>query len=225
MADLTPKDVCVLIPAYNEEKNVTRVVESVRQKGFEAVVVDDGSSDGTAEAARAAGAEVLRSERNRGKGYSLRLGFERCLVRGFAAVVTMDADGQHDSEELASFLEALNRGSEGIVVGTRMDEPHGMPRARRTVNRLLSAAISVLARQRVPDSQCGYRAVRADLLRRMRLRTTHYEIESEMLLEASRLGFRIGSVPVRSVYEGAKSEIHPVCDTLRFFKFLFRYYF
>ncbi|HTL69865.1 MAG TPA: hypothetical protein VL404_01095, partial [Candidatus Eisenbacteria bacterium] len=118
--------------------------------------------------------------------------------------------------------EALSRGG-ALILGNRMSRPEGMPLVRRLTNRFMSSILSALAGQRVPDSQCGYRALSRELVSRLRLRTDRFEIESEMLLEASRMGFRVSSVPVRCVYADEKSQVNPFRDTLRFLRFLALY--
>jgi glycosyltransferase involved in cell wall biosynthesis len=226
MADLNKADICVVIPAYNEEKNIARVVAGVRALGYATLVVDDGSSDRTVGLARGAGAdEVLTASANQGKGAVIRRGLERALAKPFAAVILMDADGQHDPRELESFRAALQQTPFSVIVGDRMARPEGMPWLRRVTNRFMSWILSVLTGQRIPDSQCGYRALRREAAGKMDLRTSRFEIESEMLLEAARHGFKIGSVPVRSVYEGGASKISPFRDTIRFIAFLFSYVF
>lgn len=225
MAGLDKREICVLIPAFNEEKNIGPLLAGLRAFGADTLVVDDGSADRTAEEARRSGANVLRSETNAGKGASLKRGFGWCLKRPYKAVVMMDADGQHDPSELRLFLEALGGGRAGLIVGNRMASPGDMPFSRRMVNRLMSWAISLMTRQSIPDSQCGYRAISRQALEKINLRTDRFETESEMLLEVSRLGYPIVSVPIRSVYDGGASNIHPFRDTLRFFRFLLFYRF
>jgi glycosyltransferase involved in cell wall biosynthesis len=226
MADLKKTDVCIIIPAYNEEKNIRRVVSHVRELGYPVLVVDDGSSDRTAAFAREAGAnEVVTARLNQGKGAVIRLGFEWALAKSYPAVILMDADGQHDPQELESFRAALQKTDHSVIVGNRMGRPEGMPWLRRTTNRFMSWMISLLGGRKIPDSQCGYRALKREVIEKIILTTSRFEIESEMLLEAARNGFSVGSVPVRSVYEGEESRISPFRDTIRFFSFLFRYIF
>jgi len=219
------KDVCVLIPAYNEGENVVRVIETVKRFGYPVLVVDDGSKDRTPELIKAVGCEAIFCEANRGKGAVLREGFERLLKSSVKAIVVMDADGQHDPREIDFFIRELERGDTHMVVGNRMARPEKMPFIRQVTNRFMSDILSAIVRQRVPDTQCGYRALTREALGRMRLKTSHFEIESEMILEAGRNGFKISSVPIRSVYAGEKSSIHPIRDTIRFFSFLFVYLF
>ncbi|MGH7198515.1 MAG: glycosyltransferase family 2 protein [Candidatus Omnitrophota bacterium] len=226
MADLNPDDICVIIPAYNEEKNIRRVVGGVRALGYPVLVVDDGSSDRTADSARETGAtEVLTADENQGKGAVIRRGLRWALAKNYPAAILMDADGQHDPRELGLFREALQRTDFSVIVGNRMGRPEGMPWVRRATNRFMSRALSAMTGQNIPDSQCGYRALKREVIEKITLETSRFEIESEMLLEAARRGFRIGSVPVRSVYEGGASKISPLRDTFRFFSFLFRYHF
>ena len=223
MADLTRDQLLVLIPAYNEEKHILQVIQETRSLGFPVLVVDDASSDGTVQQVRTLGISVLTSVTNRGKGSAIRRGFEWFLTNNYSGLVMMDADGQHDPGDLEAFVRALNENKHEVIVGNRMRDPKGMPWIRRATNRLMSWMLSSLAGQWIPDSQCGYRAMKREVLEKMELHTTRFEIESEILLEAARRGYRIGSIPIQSVYAGEKSSIHPLKDTLRFFKFLFQY--
>jgi glycosyltransferase involved in cell wall biosynthesis len=217
--------VCVLIPAYNEEKKIAHVVKGVREQGFEAVVVDDGSTDGTVAAVQNTGAHLIRSLVNEGKGAAIRKGFEWALNGNYAAMIMMDADGQHNPKELERFLEVLNADDADLVVGNRMQDPKGMSYVRRLTNRLMSWIISSVAGQPIPDTQCGYRAFTRKALQSMHLHSDRYEIESEMLMEAGRKELRIKSMPISSVYGDEISRIRPIPDTVRFFKFLFKFIF
>lgn len=220
MAGLTRADVLVVMPAHNEEKALPKVLERVAAIGFPVLVVDDGSRDRTANTARAAGAEVLSHATNRGKGAALRSGFAWALASGYRAVITMDADGQHDALELPLFVDALNQGRFDVVVGDRTRDRRSMPPLRRATNRFMSWMLSALAGQRIPDTQCGFRALTRPVLEAVRMDTDHYEIESEMLLAASRAGFRIGAMPIHCIYGEEKSQINPLRDTWRFVRFL-----
>ena len=220
---MKPQETAVLIPAYNEEKNISLLVKQVMDLGYPVIVSDDGSKDKTVEYAKRLGAEVLTTPVNRGKGAALRRGFDYFLKTSYQGLVMIDADGQHDPRELVLFREALTRESHALWIGKRMHEPKGMPFIRRATNRLMSWIISSIAGQKIPDTQCGYRAIRREALGKISLSTDRYEIESEMILEAARSGLKVGSVPIRCVYANQKSEIRPMQDTLRFFKFLLRY--
>ena len=210
-----------LIPSFNEEKTIGWLVMSLRTKGFDVTVIDDGSMDQTARLAHANGAEVIINERNLGKGASLRKAFEILKNRPCEGVIVMDGDGQHLPSDVDQFVRCFRQKVPGLVVGNRMHRPKGMPFIRQLTNAFMSSIISRMCRQRIPDTQCGFRLISIDALRAIALNTDRYEIESEMLLEVARAGFKIESVPIASVYDGQYSAIHPVKDTIRFFRFIF----
>jgi len=186
------------------------------------LVIDDGSTDQTARIAQEAGAIVLESRRNLGKGASLLRGFDFCLKRNYAAVITMDGDGQHRTQDIKVFLEAADKEDAQIFVGNRMHRPKGMPILRWLTNIFMSWVISWVIRQKVADSQCGFRLIRREVLENIKLESKKYEIESEILIRAGRQGFKISSVPIESIYRGEKSQINPFIDTLRFIRFIIR---
>jgi glycosyltransferase involved in cell wall biosynthesis len=213
---------CVVIPTYNEEKEIGSLVLGIRDQGLSVVVVDDGSTDNTVRIAEKAGAVVLRNPRNHGKGASLIKGFDYALAQGFAAVVTMDGDGQHLVRDLPVFLNAAEHSGSGVFIGNRMHSPKNMPAHRLITNAIMSLFVSGLVRQKIPDTQCGFRLIKSNVLKQLGLRTSNYEIETEILLKAAALGLRIESVPISTVYAGEKSRINPFIDTLRFFRYIIR---
>ena len=217
--------VIALIPAYNEAARVGEVVAMARRHVDEVVVIDDGSGDGTAAAAEKAGARVLRHEQNRGKGGAIATALDYFGRSDAEFAVLLDADGQHDPSEIAKFVETADREKADIVVGNRMGDTGDMPVVRRLTNEFTSWVTSKLARQRIPDSQCGYRLLRRSVLEDLRLSTARFETETEMLIEAARAGHKIISIPIRTIYEtGHASHVHPVRDTIRFFTFVRKYW-
>jgi glycosyltransferase involved in cell wall biosynthesis len=214
--------VAAVIPAYLEEKHIADVVRRTRQQLDHVVVIDDGSTDATAESARNAGAEVIFHPQNRGKGESIKTGLRHWLDRNFTYVVILDGDGQHRPEEVERFLAAASTGAE-LLVGTRMTDVREMPLLRRAVNRYMSNKISRLCGQPIPDTQCGFRMVHRNLIPDLLGGADRFEYETEMLILASRKGCRIESVPITTVYSDEVSSIHPVRDTIRFFKLIRRY--
>ncbi len=215
---------CAVVPAYQEARAIGAVVRRVRAYLDTVVVVDDGSTDGTADAAQAAGATVLRHPRNLGKGIALNTGFAYARDHGCEVLVTLDADGQHDPDDLPRFLEAYARTGIPVLVGNRMAAPGAMPRVRRWTNRAMSWFLSRAMGQYVPDSQCGFRLYRCDVLPFVATRAARYAAESEILLHIAERGIRMDSVPVSAIYRDERSKINPFRDTLRFFLMLHRYY-
>ncbi len=219
---LPPKRGCVIIPAYNEEMRIGHIVGEVRANGLDCIVVDDGSADKTKEEASKAGASVISHAKNLGKGVSLRDGFKEALKKDYDFVITMDGDGQHHPGELQGFVKATGLGDAAVILGNRMGDPKGMPLKRKATNWAMSSFISLIAGQKMPDTQCGYRLIKAEVLRAVPLTTDKYEIESELLIGASKAGFKIKSIPIKSIYGGEKSQIHPFVDTLRFLSFIIK---
>lgn len=214
--------VCVIIPTYNEARQVGRLVREVRQQGLDVLVVDDGSTDGTPKIARDNGALVLTNAVNQGKGRCLIRGFDHCLARGYDAVLVMDGDGQHLPEDIRHFMRLAEQSDSAVIVGNRMKSTANMPLLRIFTNRLMSWLISGMVKQKIPDSQCGFRLIKREALERIGLVTSRYEIESEILIKAARSGFKIGSVPIKTVYSDEKSRINPFVDSLRFFAFILK---
>jgi glycosyltransferase involved in cell wall biosynthesis len=216
-------NVAALIPAYFEEAQIQAVARRALAQLDHVLVLDDGSTDRTSEEARKAGAEVIRHEKNQGKGAAIKTGLRELAARDFLYVLILDGDGQHLPEEIPGFLEEANRSGAPFVVGTRMADLEKMPWVRRMTNSFMSAQISRLCGQPVPDSQCGFRMMRRDVIPHLYCESNNYDYETEMLLIASREGFRIASVPVSTIYGEEKSKIHPVRDTVRFFQLISRY--
>ncbi len=214
--------VAAVIPAYLEEKHIADVVRRTLRQLPNVVVVDDGSTDRTAEQARSAGADVIVHEQNRGKGESIKTGFHYWLEHGSAYVVILDGDGQHLPEEINRFLAAAASGAQ-LLIGTRMNDLHRMPLVRRIVNRYMSRKISRICGQDIPDTQCGFRMLNAAVIPHLLEGTDRFEYETEMLIKVSRKAFRIESVPISTVYSDEVSSIHPMRDTIRFFKLMRRY--
>ncbi|MDD4979927.1 MAG: glycosyltransferase family 2 protein [Candidatus Omnitrophica bacterium] len=212
--------ICVVIPTYNEVDHIAGLIKKIKEQALEVVVVDDGSSDNTCGIAQENGAIVLRNPDNEGKGASLIRGFNYVFDKGFDAVITMDGDGQHLPEEIPYFVRLAKYSDSSILIGNRMLKKKDMPLARIFTNKFMSWFISSLAGQKIPDTQCGFRLIKKEVLDKINLRTRKYETESEIIIKAARLGFKVESVPIKTIYRGEKSQINPIIDTLRFIKFI-----
>lgn len=205
----------VVIPAYRAAAALPGVLARVRRQAPQArvIVVDDGSEDGTAAAAEAGGAAVLRHASNLGKGRALATGLAEAVRGGADVVATLDADGQHPPEALPGLLAPLAAGAADLVVGAR-ERAGRMPLGRRITNWLSSTLISRAVGFAVPDSQSGFRAMRRAVAAAVRPAGGRYEYETEFLFAAARRGFRILAVAVPTVYDGAPSHFRYGADTL-----------
>ena len=224
MGDKTKK-CCILIPAFREEKRIGAVVRECLEYCPDVVVVDDGSDDGTGQAAEAAGAHVVSQVQNRGKGEALRRGIQYAGEHGFDLVITLDADGQHAPSDIPAFLAAYERTGTRAIVGNRMGDTARMPWVRRATNRFMSSLLSGVMRCHVPDTQCGYRLYEKStfpVFERMK-DTRGYAAESEILLRLAMEGVKISAVTIQTIYGDEKSKVRPVRDTIRFFRMLHRF--
>jgi glycosyltransferase involved in cell wall biosynthesis len=213
-----------VIPAYQDHRHIGDIVRRTRQRLNKVLVVDDGSSDQTAQRAHEAGAQVVAHDQNRGKGEAIKTGLGYWLDREVTWVSLLDSDGQHLPEEIDRFLAAAASATKPtFLIGNRMNNLTGMPFIRRVVNRYMSRQISRLCGQEIPDTQCGFRMVHRQLVPELLRGGNRFEYETEVLITASRRGYRIESVPITTVYSDQVSKIHPLRDALRFFKLMWRY--
>ena len=210
--------IIAVIPGYNEAPRIGAVVRAAAEH-LPILVVDDGSTDGTADAARATGATVLEQRPNAGKGAALRLGFRRALDDGAEAILTLDADGQHDPAEIPHFLAAWKGAAPppDLVIGRR--DFRAMPPIRRLSNELGRRAFSWAVGQDVADNQSGYRLVSARLASRtLESAETGFALEVEQITTCIRMGGTIAWVPIRTIYAGAPSHIRPLAHLREFIR-------
>ncbi|HYF07438.1 MAG TPA: glycosyltransferase family 2 protein [Acetobacteraceae bacterium] len=223
-ADRPPGAVAIVIPAYQEAATIRDVVERARTVLPRApvIVVDDGSTDGTAALAAGAGAVVLLSPQNQGKGAALRRGMQAALAGGAAFVATLDGDGQHRPEDLPRLIALAGPGH--IVIGSRRGCADRQPTARRIANRVADFWISWAARHPVRDSQCGFRLYPAAALAelaRYEGRAAGFAFESEVLIDAARAGWPTVAVEIEVLYGAAlrrPSHFKPIADIARIVK-------
>ncbi|TMQ49778.1 MAG: glycosyltransferase family 2 protein [Candidatus Eisenbacteria bacterium] len=205
--------VAALVPAYQAAAHLGEVL--LRLQALPAppdtLVVDDGSRDGTADVARSFGARLHSFAANRGKGHALLKGFE--LLSDYEAVVTIDADGQHPPECFPAFVAAAEAGAD-LVLGAR-PRSRDMPGLRRFANGMSSGWTSALAGRAVSDSQCGYRLYGRDVIARTPMTAGRYELETEIIVRAARLGFQLAEVTVPTVYGDEQSQFRLVRDVPR----------
>jgi len=199
--------ILALIPGYQEGPRIATVVAGARLY-LPVIVVDDGSTDDTAARSEAAGATVLRQVPNAGKGAALRAGFRHALENGAEAVVTLDADGQHDPAEIPAFLTAFEASRPELIVGRR--DFGSMPPVRRLSNTLGGWVFSAAIGRRVADNQSGYRLIGRRLMTALLdSDESGFEFEVEMIARCIALGLPMTEVPIRTIYDGEPSHIRP----------------
>jgi len=214
-----------VIPAYNEEKNVKDVVQKARRHVDFVVVVDDGSTDNTGREAEEAGAFVIENKENEGKAEAMKIGFKYALQKGADFVAVLDADGQHDPDEIPLFMSEIQKGFD-IVVGARKFNRKLMPGIRIFANSFSSFFTSLASHTKILDSQSGYRVIKRGVLTKICFTSSRYQMETEMLIKAAKCGFRISFVPIKTIYANqAKSRVNQIVDPARFLFLVFKLFF
>ena len=211
--------VAVVIPAFNEAPTVRGVVERALRKADRIIVVDDGSSDGTGDALRGLPVTVMRNPVNLGKAASLRRGMSSALAEGASAVVTLDADGQHEPEDIPRLLAAHARNPQAIIIGARLHDKSRIPRSRYLANRFGNFWVAWAAGYPISDSQSGFRLYPASVLGAIDVhndRSRGFVFESAVLINAARAGFMSQAVAISALYPSGRRRSHfrPVLDFL-----------
>lgn len=205
MSDIPKEHITAVIPAFNEVKTISRIVDGASKYAGEVIVVDDGSADGTAEAAVAAGAHVIRIPRNGGKGNALGIGLMTAALNGSKVIVCLDSDGQHDPDDIPRVVAPVLEGRADMVIGSRFLDASSrelIPAYRRMGQGVLTFATNLGSEVRITDSQSGYRAFRKEILDDFEYAESGMAVESEMVRSAVNNGLRIEEVPIRAQYRG-----------------------
>ena len=208
------KEVAALIPAYNSADTVGKVVEGTMKYVSDVFVVNDGSDDDTGGVAEASGAFVINHESRQGKGGALRTGFAFLIEKGYGAVLTLDADLQHETDDIPKLIERYREGDIDIVIGSRMASSENIPKYRLIPNLVGNFFISKASGKEIMDSQSGMRIYSTKLLKKITLTTKKYNTESEAIIKAGKAGFNFAFVPIKAIYaENQVTFFRPVRDT------------
>jgi glycosyltransferase involved in cell wall biosynthesis len=203
-----------IIPAYNEADKIGQVIATAL-KHLPVLVIDDGSSDATAQTAESSGAKVFRQTPNQGKGLALQAGFLHAIESGYQAVLTLDADGQHDPQEIPIFLQAFQRSRADLIIGER--DFNQIPPIRRFANTLGKWSFSWAVGQPIGDNQSGYRLISRRMMKAvLGSRESGFEFEVEMIVVCIQRGYTLKWVPIRTIYSGEGSHIQPLKHTIEF---------
>ncbi|MFW6148410.1 MAG: glycosyltransferase family 2 protein [Atribacterota bacterium] len=215
--DLEYKDTIIaIIPAFNEEKNIREVIQKCKDYVHKIIVIDDGSRDNTADIAKNMGVTTIVNEQNIGKTGSLKKGFNRGIEENAKIFVLLDADGQHNPQEIPLFLKKIEEGFD-LVIGARNFDSEVMPGIRILANSISSYLVSLICGVRIEDSQSGYRAAKREVLEKITLNSKRFQVDTEMIIKAAKCGFKIGFVSIDTIYHPeAKSKVNQILDPVRF---------
>lgn len=221
-----------LIPCYNVGKACVPVIQQAAAAVDICVAVDDGSTDDTfAQMQTAGGANVslLSHPKNQGKGMALVTGFRFLLEKGVEGILTLDGDGQHDPGHIPEFIDEFDTRKPALICGNRMADQRTMPLHRQYLNRFSNRIISGICGRMIADSQCGFRLYSTALLSKVidDLKTCRYELETEILIKASKMGMEISFIPISTIYspETTRLSHHNLYDVLRIARLLTTHYF
>jgi glycosyltransferase involved in cell wall biosynthesis len=210
--------ICAIIPAFNTEATLPKVIEGVNKyiKKENIIIIDDGSSDKTFAIAEKIGVIVLKNHTNQGKGFSLKKGYQYAIKNNYRAVICLDADLQHSPSDIPQFIKCFDTSDADLVLGNRMFDVSSMPWDRQFSNQTTSLLISIFTGQRIRDSQSGYRLIKTEVLREIKLVSNKYETESELLVKALKRKYKIAHVSIQTIYNEQPSHINRFIDTWRF---------
>lgn len=210
---------CVIIPTYNNERTLEKVIRGVLEFTDRIIIVNDGSTDNTRNVIRAfPGLTSLHYERNQGKGFAIRQGFREAVRQGYAYAITIDSDGQHLPEDLPSFFEKLQTTPGSLIIGARNMEQAGIPGGSTFGNKFSNFWTWVETGYRLPDTQSGYRLYPLENISKMYFFTSRFEFEIEVLVRSAWKGIPLVSVPVSVIYPAGKervSHFRPFIDFTR----------
>lgn len=217
----------VLIPAFNAQSTIGQLIKQIRElkcRQPELIrLVDDGSSDSTALIAKNLGIDIISIESNSGKGFALKTGFRAFLETGSAEyLLCMDADLQHPVVSIPDFLKTVSENSKNIVIGNRKKNLSAMPFLRVLSNNITSFILTRITDQKISDSQCGFRLIHRDVLKKIELRENGFQLESEFIIEAAKKGIAIHFIEIPTIYNHRPSHINHVADTWRFIRLVMR---
>ncbi|MFC1988474.1 glycosyltransferase family 2 protein [Chloroflexota bacterium] len=209
MVDKSKLKVLVGMPAYNEEKYVGSLVLQARQYVDEVVVVDDGSSDRTSKVAELAGATVVRHAGNEGYGSAIQGILSKAKEKNADILVILDADSQHNPDEIPSLVKAVSEGSD-VVIGSRTKQSNSIATYRRIGQKVLSLLTNIASRNKLSDTESGFRAYSRKAITTLELKERGMAISSEIISEANAKGLKVIEIPVSAIYTGDGSTLNPI---------------
>lgn len=217
------KDYCVLVPCYNEEKSIGKVIDKLNKTKYPYLIINDGSTDKTYDITMKKAKWILNYPNNRGKGFAIKIGAEEIIHKGYDWIVIMDGDGQSNIKDINKLLKLRKiHPNASIIIGNRLNNPLNMPTIRLLANKVMSWVISLLSGQKVPDTQCWLKIIHKDVFN-LDLRCDRFDFESELLVKAGRKGYQIVSGNIDCIYpKNIKSHQNYLKDWWRFIKLIIK---
>lgn len=213
-------NIAAVIPFFNESRTINQIVNNTLQYVDCVIAVDDGSTDGSSlNIPENKNITLLKFNVNRGKGFALRKGLNEGVKKGYTRLITIDADLQHNPDEIPLLIYELKNFD--IVIGNRLNNLINMPLHRRMSNKITSYLLSLKTGEKLTDCQCGFRAYNAEVIKNIKTVKNGYEAESEIIIKASRKGYKIGFTDISTIYGNEESKMSPVKTTFNFIKVLF----
>jgi glycosyltransferase involved in cell wall biosynthesis len=209
MTQQTKARVLAGIPAYNEAKYVGSIVLQAKQYVDEVVVVDDGSTDDTVKVAELAGAAVVRHDGNKGYGAAIQSILSEARKRNADVLIVLDADAQHDPNEIPSLIKPIQEGSD-LVIGSREAQKDKTPRYRRIGKEVIFRSTRLASKTNVSDSECGFRAFSKKAISELKLEANGMAVSSETVVRAAEKNLKIAEVPISNIYTADGSTLNPI---------------
>ncbi len=216
--------ICLVIPVFNEGLNIKKTLNRIPQffSPEDVIIVNDGSTDNCLNDIKSEKFKIIAHRVNLGKGAALKTGFELALKLGYDWIITMDGDGQHDPAYIPEFIRESASDDFDIIIGRR-NSYKVMPLSRRFSNFTTSRLLSLITGMNIEDAQCGYRMHRSEFIKKINLKTSGFETETEILLSAAKMKMRIKWIPISTIYSGETSHIRKWRDTVRFIRLVWKY--
>ncbi len=214
----------ILIPAFNAAATLQELLQRTLTIApqEQILVVDDGSFDNTSAIANSFGTGLIIHKKNKGKGAALQSGFNEIVHSQFEAVLTMDADLQHEPEQIPNFIQRYCETKADIIIGSRLHNVRGMPILRIFSNTITTFLVEAKTGKKISDSQSGFRFITRDVLKKIQLTNIGFEAETEFILKAAKAGFQFDSIPIPTIYGNEKSNMTHFYTTYNFLKVLLK---
>jgi len=218
---MTKKRILIIIPIYNCYSYFLKIVPFLKQLPYDKLIVDDGSEKIPKKIFNLTNFKIIKHTQNKGKGEALKTGFRYAKNNNYTGVFTIDGDNQHNPMDINNFVPHLDKFD--LIVGKRNFKSKKMPLIRKTSNYLTSKILSKILNYKIEDAQSGYRYINIKILKNISLETSNYDLENELLIKAIKNNYRVGFIPVKTIYNKSKSNIRGFKDTFKFLKTVVKY--